>query len=162
MEKQSQQLSDRKSSKVEHSNSLVARIMNTKKKEKKVFPEIKWDPITRPKPVSKTFQKIFYLTFLLLITFIFVQELNESMWRDPEVREELIRYISWHQLHPHCITPREVNKNQVLMSEQKLDEDNPNLFYSPNPNVRDYLRLDPNRNKVSDFGADGAISGKYL
>jgi len=52
------------------------------------------------------------------------------MWGEDD-EDDLISYIDWHGRHPHCITPRPLDpKQQHLVGEQILDEENSRLFYT--------------------------------
>jgi hypothetical protein len=56
-----------------------------------------------------------------------------GIWEDDEI-EDLSRYIDWHRLHPHCVTPRPIKEDEDFRSaDKKLDETNPKLVYTKVP-----------------------------
>jgi hypothetical protein len=73
------------------------------------LPPIKWNSRTRPKP-----------------------KIAEQLW-EPEVVDELAKYIDFHGRHPHCVTPRKIgNTGGHLLGRKIVDDDLPGLFYTDN------------------------------
>jgi hypothetical protein len=73
------------------------------------LPPIQWNSRTRPKP-----------------------KIAEQLW-EPEVVDELAKYIDFHGRHPHSVTPRKIdNTGGHLLGKKIVDDDLPGMFYTDN------------------------------
>jgi hypothetical protein len=57
-----------------------------------------------------------------------------DFWDNPHEAEDMAKYIDWHGRHPHCVSPRNtdmqnVNENLIGVSVFR-DEDAPGMIYS--------------------------------